>query len=146
MSKAFALANFRFGYLIGSKDNVQFVNRIRNPKNITTFAQEAAIAALSDVKYMRDYVEKVHEGMEYFIKQSTIYSDKYEVYPSSGNFLLLKFPTVEDKSNLVMHLANNNIFVRDLTQDKILTCCFRITIGTPDQMKQVFSVFKSYYE
>lgn len=40
MSKAFALANFRVGYLIASKDNVQFVNRIRNPKNLTTFAQD----------------------------------------------------------------------------------------------------------
>ena len=48
MSKAFALANFRFGYLIASKRNIDYISSIRNPKNITTFAQEAVIGALSD--------------------------------------------------------------------------------------------------
>ena len=60
MSKAFALANFRVGYLIASKDNVQFINRIRNPKNLTTFAQTATIAALTDVEYMNNYTKEVN--------------------------------------------------------------------------------------
>ena len=48
MSKAFGLANIRVGYLIASKENVQFINKIRNPKNVSTIAQVAACAALED--------------------------------------------------------------------------------------------------
>lgn len=59
MSKAFGLANFRFGYLLSCVDNIELISKIRNPKNITTFAQEAVIGALSDIPYMENYVKEV---------------------------------------------------------------------------------------
>lgn len=145
MSKAFALANFRVGYLIASKENIQFVNRIRNPKNLTTFAQEAAIAAVSDINYMLNYVDEVHKGMKYFIEESKKFSDKYTLFPSAGNFILVKFPTHEEKMTLLNYLAENNIFVRDTTQAQSVYNCFRITSGTEMQMKKVISVINSFY-
>ena len=145
MSKAFALANFRVGYLLASKDNVQFVNRIRNPKNLTTFGQEAAIAALSDLPYMWNYVDEVHKGMEYFMKESEGFKDKYQVCPSYGNFMLVKFPSNQEKMSLFNFLAENNIFVRDTTQHPIVCNCFRITIGTVEQMRTVMDVIKRHY-
>ena len=64
LSKAFALANFRFGYLLASESNIKSISNIRNPKNITTFAQVAATAALSDIPYMENYVnEKVQSNI-----------------------------------------------------------------------------------
>lgn len=145
MSKAFALANFRVGYLLGSKDNVQFVNRIRNPKNLTTFGQEAAIAALSDLPYMWNYVDQVHKGMAYFAEESEKVKDKYVLQPSGGNFMLLKFPSYEEKMGLLNYLAEKNIFARDTMQHPIVHNCFRITIGTVEQMKTVMSVILKYY-
>lgn len=146
MSKAFALANFRVGYLIASKDNVQFINRIRNPKNLTTFAQTAAIAALSDIKYMLNYVSMVHESMIFFTKEMEKFSSKMTLYPSKGNFILIKFPTYEEKIQLLNFLAQKNIFVRDTTQNESVRNCFRITCGTTEQMKIVANVIKNFYE
>lgn len=145
MSKAFALANFRVGYLIASKDNVQFVNRIRNPKNLSTFAQEAACAALTDVDYMRHYVDEVHKGMDYFRKESEKFAIKYSLLSSEGNFILIKFPTYEEKLALLTFLTENNIFVRDTMHDKIVKNCFRITCGTVEQMKVVISAISKFY-
>ena len=90
MSKAFALANFRFGYLISSKENVQFINRIRNPKNISTITQTAAVAALEDVEYMWNYVHEVTKGKEYFVSEMKRF-DHIRICNSYGNFVLLKF-------------------------------------------------------
>ena len=145
MSKAFALANFRLGYLIASKDNIQFINKIRNPKNLSTLAQEAACAALSDVDYMWRYVEEVKRGKEYFMEASKQYFDKYIVHPSYGNFLLLEFKTHADKMALLTYLADHNIFARDTTQAPMVYNCFRITIGTMEQMRQVISIIDSFY-
>ena len=145
MSKAFALANFRLGYLIASKDNIQFINKIRNPKNLSTLAQEAACAALSDVDYMRRYVEEVKRGKEYFIASSQQYSDHYSVHPSYGNFVLLEFKSHEGKMELLNYLADNNIFARDTTQAPMVYNCFRITVGIKEQMEQVLSVIDSMY-
>lgn len=144
MSKAFALANFRVGYLIASKDNVQFINRIRNPKNLTTLAQTAAIAALTDVDYMWNYVDQVHQGMEFFYDEMKKLG-KIKCIPSKGNFILCQFPTVDEKMDLLNYLAENNIFVRDTTQAESVKTCFRITIGTPEQMIHVVDIIKKYY-
>ena len=146
MSKAFALANFRVGYLIASKENVQFINRVRNPKNLSTIAQEAAIAALIDVDYMHRYVVAVQNAKIHFIQKMSLYNNYFVIYPGHGNFLLIKFPTKEDKQKLLNHLIDNNIFVRDTTQDPIVYNCFRITIGTLQQMQIVVDVIAQYYD
>lgn len=145
MSKAFGLANFRVGYLIASKDNVQFVNKIRNPKNMTTFAQESAWAALTDTDYMWDYVKEVHKGMMYFAEAVKPLTDKFRVHESFGNFMLVEFPNREEKMALLNYLAEHNIFVRDTTQAPCVMSCFRITIGTVEQMKIVVNVITEFY-
>lgn len=144
MSKAFALANFRFGYLIASKENVQFVNRIRNPKNISTITQTAAQAALEDVEYMWDYVRATKEGKQWFIAEMNTLSQLH-VHESYGNFVLVQLPTYEEKVALIQYLAKKNIFVRDTMQSPIVHNCFRITCGTKEQMKQVAEQIKSFY-
>ena len=145
MSKAFGLANFRVGYLIASKDNVQFINKIRNPKNLSTIAQEAACAALSDVPYMQAYVDEVHKGMRYFYKESKKFANHYITHESHGNFILLKFSSVDDKVALLQYLADNNIFARDTTQSPLVQNCFRITMGTVEQMQRVMNVISDFY-
>lgn len=145
MSKAFALANFRVGYLIASKDNVQFVNRIRNPKNLTTFAQEAACGALSDVQYMWNYVAEVHEAMKDFAGDMLKHAYHFKTLTSYGNFMMLRFPDYDKKKGLLDYLAENNIFARDTTQADCVKNCFRITIGTREQMKRVARVIDCYY-
>lgn len=145
MSKAFALANFRVGYLIASKDNVQFVNRIRNPKNLTSFAQEAACGALLDVQYMWNYVNEVHKAMEEFTEAMLKHTTYLKAFPSYGNFIMLRFPDYDNKKALLDYLTENNIFVRDTTQADCVKNCFRITIGTREQMKRVASIIDSYY-
>lgn len=145
MSKAFALANFRVGYLIASKDNVQFVNRIRNPKNVSTIAQEAAIAALTDVDYMKNYVSEVGRGKDYFMRNVAQFTDRFTVCPGYGNFLLLKFPSYDEKMAMINHLASDNIFVRDTMQSPMVYNCFRITCGTVAQMERVCqSIYAKY--
>jgi len=145
MSKAFALANFRVGYLVGSEDNVQFVNRIRNPKNLSTFAQEAACGALSDLEYMWDYVREVNLAKDRFSRRLETLSGYFTVFPSYGNFIMLRFHKYEEKMSLMAHLAANSIFVRDTMQAECVRNCFRITLGTRAQMDRVADIISDYY-
>ncbi len=144
MSKAFALANFRFGYLISSKENVQFINRIRNPKNISTITQTAAMAALEDTEYMWNYVRAVNEGKQYFIGKMEKFSN-IQVYKSHGNFVLLKLESYEEKITLLNYLSEHKIFVRDTMQSPIVKNCFRVTCGTKQQMEDVVNAFNDFY-
>lgn len=144
MSKAFAIANFRFGYLLASKRNIEYISTIRNPKNITTFAQEAATAVLEDIPYMEKYVEQVRSAKDYFLDEISKI-DTIKAFPSEGNFLVLRFPTYDEKKMVFDYLVENNIFVRDIDQSPIVHNCLRISIGTKEQMQIVIKKLLAFY-
>lgn len=146
MSKAFALANFRIGYLIASRDNVQIINRVRNQKNISTIAQAAACGALSDIQYMLRYVDEVHTAMAVFCDALKRYSDKFSFFPSYGNFVLLCFNDYAHKMELLDYLAQNDVFIRDTTQADCVRNCLRVTIGTKEQMRLVSNIIDEFYD
>lgn len=137
LSKAFALANFRIGYLIAPSEIIRNISKIRNPKNFTTFSQEATIAALSDVQYMRNYVENVIFAKDEFIKFLKGNYPQIQPFNGYGNFILIKFLNDEVKGEFVEFMESRNIFLRNLTHSSLLHNCLRITIGTHEQMQIV---------
>lgn len=142
-SKAFALANFRAGYLIANTENILQISKIRNPKNFTTFTQEAVIGVLSDTAYMKNYVKEVLIARDYFenkLKDSAIVK---QIYPSQGNFLLVEFKDFDIKMKVYNVLSENNIFVRNLMHSNLLMNTLRITIGTKEQMERVLSIINT---
>lgn len=147
LSKAFALANIRFGYILASNENIQWLSKIRNSKNISTFSQEAAIAALSDVTYMKEYVREVIKARDDFINNiNNIDTNIFEAYDSDANFVLIRCKNINIKEGLLNHLISHNVYVRNLIQSKSLQNCVRVTIGLSTQMNYVADLFKQYNE
>lgn len=142
-SKAFALANFRAGYLLASAENILQISKIRNPKNFTTFTQEAVTAVLSDTNYMWEYVKEVLEAREIFQENLLNSSVVKKIYPSQGNFLLVEFKDFDLKMKVYNTLSEHNIFVRNLMHSKLLMNTLRITIGTKEQMERVLKVIQT---
>lgn len=145
-SKAFALANLRLGYMLSHPVNILEVNKIRNPKNIPSISQVAAIAALRDPLYMTSYVEEIIVAKQQF--QTRL--QKFEGNMRSqiggfGNFTMVHFENELDRSYFLGGLAHHNIFVRDLSHIKELRNSARITIGTVQQMERVLSVIEKLY-
>lgn len=147
MSKAFGLAAIRFGYLIASRENIVAISNIRNPKNITIFAQEAAIGALSDVSYMEAYVEEVKKARSYFIDAvNSTFEGKVKAYQSFGNFVMLNCYDYQRKLDLLAYLEQNNVFIRAVGQSESLRNCVRVTIGNIDQMKHVVRLMDQFFK
>ncbi len=71
--------------------------------------------------------------------------DIYVPAESAGNFVLIKFKDYDSKMALLEFLAEKNIFVRNRTEAPSVYNCFRITIGTTEQMKVVLNAFDEYY-
>jgi histidinol-phosphate aminotransferase len=142
-SKAFALANFRAGYLISHPINVFQVSKIRNSKNIGTTTQVAVIAALRDINYMQFYVEEVLKAKEQFCENLTDLHFVKTFFESKANFVLVKFKDRHFKELVNLKLKENYIYVRDLQHSILLENCLRFTIGTTEQMATVIRVLKS---
>ncbi len=146
MSKAFALASFRIGYLLASGENIITISKVRNPKNFTLFAQEAAIAALNDIDYMKKYVKEVNLAKEQFVNFIKSMNPSLRVFNANGNFLLIRVLEQSDKKELIAYLEKSDIFVRDFSHSKLLLDCFRITVGTREQMKRVENVIRKFFK
>ena len=145
-SKAFALAGFRAGYLISHAENIEKINRIRNAKNFTTLTQVAVIAALKDFDYTRSYIAEVNETKNWFSQQVADIISSSKVYSSYGNYVLIELTSQKERDHIFNELAKENIFVRSLSHHPSLNHCFRITIGTKNQMQRVCEVLKAMFQ
>ncbi|OUV04592.1 MAG: hypothetical protein CBC40_04475 [bacterium TMED80] len=141
-SKAFGLASFRIGYMISNEDIIETINKIRNPKNISLFAQEAANAALQDIKYVKEYVNSVNRNKKSFFNYLNNLTWVKPIY-GSGNFIFMKVDT-EYKNNFIKFLENKKIYIRDYSHINSTKDYVRITIGTATQMKRVELVIDQF--
>ncbi len=124
-AKAFALVATRAGYVISQEKNIRELSKIRGPYDVNMFAKIAILTALSDIKYMEDYVKEIMEKskpkLEQFLKERNIF-----FYPSKANFLLLR---VANPQKIIDGLKSKGILVRPKTgpdgKDAV-----RISIGT----------------
>ncbi len=84
-SKAYGLAALRVGYGLSHPDVADLLNRVRQPFNVDSFAQAAALAALEDQDYLRRSVEVNDQGMRQLLAGVQRLGLGY--IPSVGNFL-----------------------------------------------------------
>jgi histidinol-phosphate aminotransferase len=64
-SKIYGLAGVRLGYAVMQPKLVEYLNRTKMPFNLTSVAQVAGIAALSDVEHVRSTQQATWRGLRY---------------------------------------------------------------------------------
>ena len=75
----------RIGYGFGNKTLIEIMNRVRQPFNVNTVAQKAAIESLSDQRYLKNSINQNTKERLYLYKSLEIIGMDY--IPSQGNFI-----------------------------------------------------------
>ncbi len=84
-SKAYGMAALRVGYGLSHPDIADLLNRVRQPFNVNSLAQAAAIATLDDADYLQRSIELNDAGMQQLV--AGVQGLGLSYIPSSGNFL-----------------------------------------------------------
>lgn len=130
-SKAFGLAGLRVGFAIAQPELTDLMNRLRQPFNVNTIAQAAAIAALGD----RPFLEKSAALNATGYQCLTEAFDKLglEYVPSSGNFVLVRVGN-DDGAGARVNLAllKQGVIVRPVGNYG-LPQWLRVTVGLPEE-------------
>lgn len=87
-SKAYGLAGLRVGYALAHEQVTDMVNRVRQPFNVNSIAQAAAVAALRDVSFVKKTFELNRRGMTQITEGLTKLGLEY--IPSYGNFVAFR--------------------------------------------------------
>ena len=131
MSKDFAIAGLRLGYIISDRQNINYVRTIASPCNVNSIAVIAAIAALSDRKHLEMVKCEIEKSKKYLTEA---FSEIATVYPSEANFLCVDFG---DKAQaLYERLLLNGIKTKIYTEG-VLKNHFRLTIPPLAQAKKL---------
>jgi histidinol-phosphate aminotransferase len=88
-SKAYGLASLRLGYALSHPDIADLLNRVRQPFNVNSLAQAAALAALEDEDFIQSSVAVNRAGMRQL--SAGIEALGLRFIPSVGNFLTVDF-------------------------------------------------------
>ena len=137
-SKGFGLAGLRIGYIIANSDIINKLNKNKLPFEVNTISTIAASAALNDIDFVNHYVEIINQNKKYL--QDELTKLGFKTYKSHTNFILASFG---EKSDFVLNQLNErNIKVKDLSYNKELKGCIRITIGTKHQMEKFVDELK----
>jgi histidinol-phosphate aminotransferase len=140
-SKAFSLASIRLGYICTNKKNINEIDKIRNTKEVNSFAQILGVVALNNINYIKNRVEVINNNKKFFINE--LKKLNIEFIESMSNFVLIR---VKNSSFLIDNLTKKNILVRDRSTFTGLENCVRITIGEMNDMITIINTLKTIYE
>ncbi|MGA9225325.1 MAG: aminotransferase class I/II-fold pyridoxal phosphate-dependent enzyme, partial [Mesobacillus sp.] len=138
-SKIYGLASLRVGYGIAHEETIAALEPAREPFNVNTLAQAAAIAALEDQEFIEKCKQENMAGLEQFYQFCDEAGLKY--YPSQGNFILIDFAA--DGQEVFQFLLERGFIVRSGKALGFPTSV-RITIGSREQNAGVIEKIKEY--
>ena len=140
-SKAYGLAGLRIGFGIAQPGLTDLMNRLRQPFNVNSLAQAAAIAALQDEAFLTKSAEINAQGY----RQLTAAFDQMHItyVPSVGNFVLFHAGDDENAGAKVnLALLKQGIIVRPVGNYG-LPQWLRVSIGLPEENEAFIVALKS---
>ena len=136
-SKAASLAGLRVGYGIADADAIALMNRIRQPFNVNSLAQVAALAAIDDEAHILECVRMIEAGRHFLYDEFKRIGLQY--VPSRANFILVDVG--RNAADIYQKLLHQGVIVRPMTPFGLETA-FRITVGTPEENRKLVKALR----
>jgi histidinol-phosphate aminotransferase len=127
-SKLHGLAGLRIGYGFGSREVVEYMNRVRQPFNANALAQAAAAAALDDSEFISRTLSVIRKGLQYLYQKLEELGIEYVA--TQANFFLIKVPIGGRKTYELM--LKEGVIVRAMDSFG-LPDYIRINVGLPEE-------------
>jgi histidinol-phosphate aminotransferase len=126
MSKAFALAGGRVGYLAASRELCDALRVVRLPYHLSAVTQAVALAALRHGDELLARVDDLRAERDRTV--AWLRAQGHTVADSDANFCL--FGTFEDRHAVWRGLLERGVLIRETGPEGWL----RVSIGTPEEM------------
>ncbi len=130
-SKSYGLAGLRIGYGISSLEIIRYMESVREPFNVNSIAQVAAVAALKDKKFLAKTKKVTQYGRKFLYSLFKMLGVRY--IPSVTIFVV--FEVGKDADSISKKLLKKGIIVRNMKAWGLDTL-IRVTVGTEKENKR----------
>ncbi|MGQ0794030.1 MAG: histidinol-phosphate transaminase [Deltaproteobacteria bacterium] len=124
-SKIYGLAGLRLGFGVASPEIISYMSRVREPFNINSLAQVAALAALDDIGHVNRSRQVNSEGIEYLCGELRLMNLPFA--PSYTNFILVDL--LRDPMPIYNALLREGVIARPVAAYGLRTH-LRVSVGT----------------
>jgi histidinol-phosphate aminotransferase len=140
-SKAHGLAGLRVGYGIADAGVADMLNRVRQPFNVNSIAQVAALAALADEDYVAESARLNRDGLAQLMGGLDSIGVAY--LPSHGNFLMVRVADAgKGAAPVYESLLRSGVIVRPVANYG-LPDWLRVTVGLPEENARFLSALRA---
>ena len=126
-SKIYGLAGLRVGYGIAPAEVVTALDRVRQPFNVNSLAQVAALAALDDEEHVAASRRANHEGKRLLAAEFDRLG--FDHVPTEANFILVR---VGEGARVVEDLLRQGVIIRPMAGYGFPEHV-RVTVGTAEE-------------
>lgn len=132
LSKAYALAGARLGYVLADPSVIAALAAVRQPYSVSALDQAAALVVVEHRKELAPTVDTIVANRAALATAlTTLESSGVRCWPSAANFLLVRVPHAHD---IRCRLRDEyDVLVRDFSAAPGLADCLRITVGTVEE-------------
>ena len=121
LTKLFNIAGLRLGYIVGSPEKLKKWNNKRDPWPLNSFAIKAGIELLSNRKFYKEWIRKIHSWVRKeskWVLNELSKINYLKVHNSSTNFFLIE--SEFSLSANINYLESKGILIRECTSFRCL--------------------------
>ena len=136
LSKAFALAGLRCGFVLANSELIQILNKVIAPYPIPVPSADIAEQALQaeNIALVQARAQEILTNRQWLSDALADLPQVENVYDSEANYLLIK---CQDGERVFKALWEQGIILRDQNKALNLQNCIRITVGTKKECESV---------
>lgn len=141
-SKSYGLAGLRVGYLLGPKQLINLIDRVRDSYNVNRLSQAGALAALRDQPYFQAIVEKIKQTRDSCMREFD--GRGWFTYRTQANFLFTEPRDArgragqETAKSLYEFLLGQKVLARYFPTHFLTRDFLRISVGSEPEMLTLF--------
>jgi histidinol-phosphate aminotransferase len=139
LSKSYALAGLRFGYLVAHPQVIRELRKVKDSYNCDSLSIAGATAAIDDQEWLAETRGKILATRERMT--STLKELGFDAVDSQSNFVWCPHPSVPVEP-LYQQLKQSGVLVRYMNYPE-WGDGLRISVGTDDQVDACLSLLKT---
>lgn len=135
----FGLAGVRIGYLMGRRELIGELDKLRPPFNVSVLNAEAALFALEHAEEYARQAAAIRQARDELQKQLAALPG-VTPFPSQANMILTRVP---DAARAFTGMKDRGVLVKNVSAlHPLLAQCLRLTVGTPPENERMLDALR----
>lgn len=136
----FGLAGVRLGYLMGHRELIAEIDKVRPPYNVSVLNCECALFSLENREVFAAQAIDLR-AQRAILLQALGRLPGVRVYPSEANMILIR---LVDAPRIFEGMKASKVLVKNVSaMHPLLANCLRLTVGTADENQQMLAALRA---